>query len=95
MADQAAAMKSQMRTKDDQISALTAQVAMLTSLLKHRRRQLDVYRQCMQQVGKTIEEEEAKGKRMDTPPQGTLADLADCMDGTQLDQSTAAIIARE
>ena len=30
MADQAAAMKSQMRTKDDQIWALTAQVAMLT-----------------------------------------------------------------
>ena len=30
MADQAAAMKSQMRTKDDQISALTTQVATLT-----------------------------------------------------------------
>jgi len=30
MADQAATMKSQMRTKDDEISALTAQVATLT-----------------------------------------------------------------
>ena len=30
MADQATAMKSQMKTKDDQITALTAQIATLT-----------------------------------------------------------------
>ena len=34
MADQAAAMKSQMRTKDDQISALTTQVATLTKSIE-------------------------------------------------------------
>jgi len=49
----------------------------------------------MQQVGDTIEEEEAKGKRRDTPPQGTSADTAGHMDGTTSDQSTSAIIARE
>jgi len=80
MADQAAAMKSQMRTKDNQISALTAQVAILTRSIETLTKKLLAYQQCNKEVGETTEEEEIEGQRRE---RGTSEDTAGRMDGTQ------------
>ena len=61
MADQVAAMKSQMRTKDDQISALTNKVVTLTRSIETLTRTITCM-PAMQAGGeKTTKEEEVKG----------------------------------